>query len=394
VFQVAFWLGFSMWQFWTKEQFMKKLFVTLAVALAIVATAHRATQASGQTQPGSSPTPKYTQEQIEEIKKQREKAGNTNALIQQAQNAMNAKNWQEAIPLLQQLVAMEPTEWQFYIGLGDAQLNLGQYDEAVESYQKGIGVAESNTVPSTDPAKKKAGVAKMLIYQGNAYVKLHRTNEAVAAFTRAAGMDPNPAVAYFNLCATQYNSGNMEGALDACDKAIAANPTKTEAYFIKASVLIAGSTTDQVGIVKAPPGTAEALKKYLELAPDGAHTPEVKQMLAFIGSRIEAASKKRKGVLPAVPPTRISSGLAEANLIQKVDIPYPSMARVAYVVGDVVLQAIINKQGTIEDLTLVSGHPLLIQAVMDAVRQWRYKPYLLKGAPVDVVTTITVKFHI
>src|SRR5256885_4369493 len=53
----------------------------------------------------------------------------------------------------------------------------------------------------------------MLTNEGNAYLKLHKNTEAVAAFTKAASMDPNPGVAYFNLCATQYNAGNSEGAL-------------------------------------------------------------------------------------------------------------------------------------------------------------------------------------
>jgi len=90
---------------------------------------------------------------------------------------------------------------------------------------------------------------------------------------------------------------------------------------------------------------------------------------------------------------RISSGVAEGNLINKVEPPYPQMAKIAHVQGDVVLQALISKSGAIENLRAVSGHPILIQAAMDAVRQWRYKPYLLNGEPVEVETTITVKFH-
>jgi tetratricopeptide (TPR) repeat protein len=240
---------------------------------------------SGQTQP------KYTKEQ-------REKAANINALIQQAQNAMNAKNWQEAIPPLQQLVAADPANWQFYSGLGDCMLNTGQYGQAVENYQKGIQAAEGNTTvgpnnPITDPAKKEAGVAKMLTNEGNAYLKQKRTSEAVAAYTKAASMDPNPGTAYFNLCATQYNIGNMEGALAACDKALAADPNKADAYFIKGSILIADSKTDKDGKFQAPPGTAEALKNYLELAPDGGHVSDVKEMLELIGAKIETTYKKK-----------------------------------------------------------------------------------------------------
>jgi len=62
--------------------------------------------------------------------------------------------------------------------------------------------------------------------------------------------------------------------------------------------------------------------------------------------------------------------------------------------GQVVLNAIISKHGTIEDLHVLSGHPMLIQAALDAVRQWRYKPFLLNGEPVEVETTVTVIFNL
>jgi tetratricopeptide (TPR) repeat protein len=242
--------------------------------------------------------PKYTKEQIDEIQKQREKATNINALITQAQNAMNAKQWEQALPLTQQLVAAEPTNWQFYQALGNTQFNLGHFEEAADAYSKGVQAAESNTTvdpknPATDPAKKKIGEAQMLTNEGNADLKIHKNNEAVAAFTKAASLDPNPATAYFNLCATQYNTGNVDGALVACDKAIAADPNKADAYFIKGSLMIAGSKTEKDGKIVAPPGTAEALNKYLELAPDGPHANDVKQMLAYIGSKVETTYKKR-----------------------------------------------------------------------------------------------------
>jgi tetratricopeptide (TPR) repeat protein len=243
--------------------------------------------------------PKYTKEQIEEIKKQNAKAESFNALIKQVNDAMNSKNWAAAIPPLQQLIVGDPNNWQYYSGLGDAQLNLGQYDQAVENYQKGIQVAQSNTAvdahnaAANDPAKKKAAIGHMLTSEGNAYLKLHKNKEAVDAYTQAASMDPNPGIAYFNLCATEYNTGNTEGALDACDKAIAADPNKADAYFIKGSLLIAGSKTDSSGKITAPPGTSEALNKYLELSPNGPHANDVKQMLEYIGSKVETTYKKK-----------------------------------------------------------------------------------------------------
>ena len=91
---------------------------------------------------------------------------------------------------------------------------------------------------------------------------------------------------------------------------------------------------------------------------------------------------------------RLSQGVTEGNLLNKVTPVYPEIAKRARIQGVVVLQAVISKQGTIENLRVVSGHPMLTQSALDAVRQWRYRPYLLNGEPVEVETQITVNFNL
>jgi protein TonB len=81
------------------------------------------------------------------------------------------------------------------------------------------------------------------------------------------------------------------------------------------------------------------------------------------------------------------------NKIKDVPPQYPEMAKIAHVQGDVVLNAVIDKKGRIKHLNAISGPPLLVQAATDAVKQWRYKPYMLGGKKVEVQTRITVKFH-
>jgi tetratricopeptide (TPR) repeat protein len=125
----------------------------------------------------------------------------------------------------------------------------------------------------------------MLTNQGNCYLKLRKTTEAIVAYTKAAAIAPNPGTAYFNLCATQYNTGNINGALDACEKAIAADPQRADAYFIKGSCLLSISVSTKDGRAHPAPGTVEALRKYLELKPDGPHASEVKQMLEYLGGK-------------------------------------------------------------------------------------------------------------
>jgi protein TonB len=110
-----------------------------------------------------------------------------------------------------------------------------------------------------------------------------------------------------------------------------------------------------------------------------------------IGGIIGSAAPPPKVATPQK--LRVSSGVADGLKIHDVQPAYPQMARIAHIQGDVTLQATISKSGVIENLHAVSGHPILIQAAMDAVRQWKYKPYILNGEPVEVETTVTVKFH-
>jgi protein TonB len=91
---------------------------------------------------------------------------------------------------------------------------------------------------------------------------------------------------------------------------------------------------------------------------------------------------------------RVSQGVSQGLLIKKVQPPYPPLARQARIQGQVVLQADISKDGTIQNLRLVSGHPMLAPAAIEAVKQWRYKPYYLNGEPVEVETQITVIFSL
>jgi protein TonB len=91
---------------------------------------------------------------------------------------------------------------------------------------------------------------------------------------------------------------------------------------------------------------------------------------------------------------RVSTGVATGLLIRKVTPNYPQLAKQARIQGAVVLQAEISKDGTIQNLQLISGHPMLAPAAIEAVKQWRYKPYLLNGEPVAVETQVVVNFSL
>ena len=99
---------------------------------------------------------------------------------------------------------------------------------------------------------------------------------------------------------------------------------------------------------------------------------------------------------PLVPTPRVLrvSHMSEGDLIHKVQPDYPPLARSARIQGPVVLQAVISRQGTIENLRVLTGHPMLVRAAIDAVSQWRYRPYALNNEPVEVETQITVIFSL
>jgi protein TonB len=89
---------------------------------------------------------------------------------------------------------------------------------------------------------------------------------------------------------------------------------------------------------------------------------------------------------------RVSQGVTQGLLLRKINPTYPPLAKQARIAGAVVLQAEISKDGSIQNLHVISGHPMLVPSAIEAVKQWKYKPYILNGEPVEVETTITVNF--
>jgi periplasmic protein TonB len=97
---------------------------------------------------------------------------------------------------------------------------------------------------------------------------------------------------------------------------------------------------------------------------------------------------------PTVQRVRVSSGVTNGRLIYRVEPTYPPLAQQAHIQGAVVLAAFIDRGGNVQSLQVVSGHPLLVRAAIDAVKQWRYQPLLVNGQPIEVETTVTVNFHV
>jgi protein TonB len=139
-----------------------------------------------------------------------------------------------------------------------------------------------------------------------------------------------------------------------------------------------------------------AVFKEAELPPDVANNSNSNQSGVFGG--IPGQGIMSGTPLPpppkAAPPARIKQGgdVTAASIITQTRPAYPPLARQARIQGAVVLHAIIDKEGKVAQMEIVSGHPLLVQSALEAVKQWRYKPTQLNGEPVEVDTTIQVTF--
>jgi tetratricopeptide (TPR) repeat protein len=218
------------------------------------------------------------------VKADNEKIVAMNEYIKQYQVAAQAQNWPDAQKALQQLLAADPTttRWELYQRLADAQDHNNQQADALRSLDKGIELATAIAAgkapndphnPNADPAKAKTGMGQMLIAEGNIYVKLGSPEMATPLFAQAAQDNPSPALAYYNLCAVDFNSNKLDDAVNACNKSLAADPSRAEAWFLKGSALYKSGKAD------SGKPAVEALNKYLELDPNGQHANDAKSIL-------------------------------------------------------------------------------------------------------------------
>ena len=174
----------------------------------------------------------------------------------------------------------------------DPEEKKKRLNSAVEAYQKAVQLKQAAT-NEKDPNSTKMLAA----YYNNlaeAYSKAGKTDDAVKTYQQAAEADPTAAAQYYyNMGAVLTNAGKGDAAIAAFDKSIAADPTRADAYYQKGVNLI-GKATLQGDKTIAPPGTAEAFNKYLELQPAGPYADVAKQMLATIGAPVETSFGNKK----------------------------------------------------------------------------------------------------
>jgi tetratricopeptide (TPR) repeat protein len=228
--------------------------------------------------------------QMEEQQKEVAKIKGLNDILAQAKAAETAGNLQQAVALMTQATQADPSRDLLWARLADLELTSGKkttdpaerkasFAKAAEDYKKAI-------------ALKPAGAYYNNL--GDALARSGDTQGAIQAYGDAVKIDPPGAgLYYFNEGATLTNVGKVDEAIAAFDKAVQADPSRAEAYYWK-GVNLMGKATLKGNKMEAPPGTAEAFNKYLELQPTGQFADPAKQMLASIGSTVETSFGKGK----------------------------------------------------------------------------------------------------
>ena len=224
----------------------------------------------------------------EQIKQENEKIQTINALLQQAAQQKSAKQYDAAVATMEQAAAQDQTHDIVYGSLGDAYNLDKKYPEAEAAFTKALALAPAT---SKSLSTYHAGLAMALLEQG-------KTDASAAQCDKTAVLDPKQAaLCYYNQGAILTNQGKADDANQAFDKAIALDPTRADAYYQKGVNLLAKATLDKDNKMVPAPGTAEALNKYLELAPDGKYAQSARELLASIGASVQTtfgAQKKGK----------------------------------------------------------------------------------------------------
>jgi len=243
-------------------------------------------------------------EALAKAESERKTVGTLNEKLAAAKAASDAGDFETAITTLTEANQIDATRDLIWFKLGDAYRMSApkqtdpdekkkRYEMAATDYQKAIDLRSASETAQKDPDNN----VKMAAYYNNlaeAYSKSNKVDDSVANYNKAAQLDPTHAGTYlFNEGAVLTNAGKVDDAIAAFDKVIAADPTKAEAYYWKGVNLI-GKATLQGDKMVAPPGTAEAFQKYLELQPEGKLAQPAKDMLASIGATIETGFGNKK----------------------------------------------------------------------------------------------------
>jgi TolA-binding protein len=187
---------------------------------------------------------KPTKAELAKIEADNKKIAGLNSLIAEATSARQAQDWPKAENALKQLIAAAPdsNRWDFYMFLGEAQSKSNKFQDAAQTFEKGIDLAgpiASGKVPpdakvaTMNPTSAKAGIVRMLTAQGSAYLKAQNADQGIASLKKASDLDPTSGLAAYNLCGVAYTAQKVDEAKAACNKYLQIEPSGAHAVEVK-----------------------------------------------------------------------------------------------------------------------------------------------------------------
>jgi tetratricopeptide (TPR) repeat protein len=245
-------------------------------------------------------------EQLALIRREGANLTKINRLIIALHSALGVQDWLQATNLLRQLIALDPNRWEFYQNLGTIQSNLMQYQDAVQTYQKGVEVAEKTLANTPDPAQVKTDISGMMVSEGDAYLRMDKLDDAVTLYSQAAAIAPNPAMAFFHACNAQNNRGTAAAAIDACIHAIAADPSQWDFYQVLGGAQNAsGKHEDALHTFERG---VQVAQKELAARPDSARTKNgMGQMLNAEGNLYSQMTKYDQAITAFAEAAKVSA---------------------------------------------------------------------------------------
>jgi TonB family protein len=346
------------------------------------------------------------------------------------------------------LAAQDPVDLRGWMNRGVQEFKAARYPEAVAAFERAAAIDPSNV-----PAQLYLGTAYMqqFIPGAESPENLRLAEAARARFQRVLDLDGSNAVALASMASLFLNQKKWDDAQQWYEKLAAAEPNNADAWysmgFIAWSRWYPAYSKARVGLGMRPeePGPIKdagvradltahygpviesglrALDKALEINPQYADAmayvnllireradlrdtaDECKRDIAVADEWVQKALAAKRATdggggaggspsqtQPADPQrVTISGDAIERQCLRNVQPIYPELAKQAHIQGEVRLRIVIDKQGRVSDAILISGHPLLVPAALDAVKQWEYTPTLLNGRPAEVATEVRIAF--
>jgi TonB family protein len=347
--------------------------------------------------------------------------------INQGIAAFRNGNYKQAAEFFEQAVSSEPNNATAHTYLGTAYMSM--WVPGSDSPNAHLAETEFQRVLELDPNNKTALASMASLKYNEAaslrpHEKLLMLDQSLEWYKRLAAVDPNNKEAFYSMGVIAwskwypaFSEARKEAGLKPEDPGpLPDGPRKQELKAQYSSILEDG-LANLARALQIYPGYSDAMAYTNLLIRERAdlkdtkeeYLADVKTANEWVGKALEAKKTQTQfteapappppppapalGATPAAPQRiRVGANVQAQNLIYRADPIYPPLAAQARIQGTVRFTAIIGKDGTMQNIQLISGHPLLVVAAKEAVQQYRYKPTLLNGIPVEVITTIDVHF--